>query len=293
MNSYRRRTLWHFVPVVAFALMFTASGASMSLAASTANDSGAGKNPLGLVDPGYLTVGADVTYPPMEFVDTQHPGQYLGLDVDFANAMAKKMGLKGVKWSNIGFDALITSLEAHRLDVVISSMNDTPERQKVVDYVDYMKAEEGILVAADNKITADTYEGLCGLSVAAQKGTTETAGLDAANKACKAKNSKEITILRFDRDTDAFQAFASGHADAYTTDWPVVIHYHQTNPGKYRIAGKPILMAGLSVYGIAVRKDSPVLKQALKKALADLMADGEYAKLFKKWDMPNSGLKTP
>lgn len=239
---------------------------------------------LKLVTPGVLSVGSDTTYPPMEFSDVGHPGQYKGADVDIANALAKHMGLKGAKFISGGFDSLLSSLQAGRFDVIISAMNDTPARRKIVNYVDYMTAAEGILVPAGSKIRANAYTGLCHQTVSAQRGSTELYGLQAAEKKCH----NSIHILGYVEDTEAYQAFISGHATAYTTDWPVVIHYYATNRGRFRIAGKPIVLTN---YGIAVRKNNPALEHALQKALAAIRADGEYLKILKKWGLGASAIK--
>lgn len=240
---------------------------------------------LSLMTPNRLTVGTDPSYPPMESADPSNPSNYIGADPDLAQALAKAMGLRGATLVKGAFDSLITSLEAKRYDVIMSSMNDTPERAKTVNFVDYMTASEGILVKASNPVHANNYTPFCGKTVTVQRGTTELAGLEATNKTCSSK----INILSFQADTDAYQAFAAGHADAYTSDLPVIANYIKLNPGKYREAGKPI-SAGQN-YGIAVRKGNPALVTALRNALAKVRSDGQYTAILKKWGVEGAALK--
>lgn len=240
---------------------------------------------LGLMSPGTLTVGTDPTYPPMESGDINNPGTFVGADVDLAQALAMQMGLKGAHMVKGSFDTLLVAMDAKRYDVVMSSMNDTPARAKTHAFVDYMTASEGILVKKGSPIHADNYSALCGKTVTVQRGTTELDGLTQANKTCKSK----ITILPFTGDTDAYQAFAVGHSDAYTSDLPVIANYIKLHPGVYRQAGKAIT-AG-EKYGIALRMGDTALKAALTKALAAIRANGKYAAILKKWGVGGASLR--
>jgi polar amino acid transport system substrate-binding protein len=254
--------------------------AQLGVAASRQSHPQAG---LGLLNSHYLTVGSDTTYPPMESVDPNHPGTYIGADVDLANALAKAMGLKGAIIKNNNFQTIIPALQRKRFDVIMSSLSDTPARAKVISFVDYMLAREGILVKKSSSIHTNGYSGVCGLTVSVQSGTTELDGLNAANKHC----SKKISIKQFSADTDAFQAFKSGHADAYTSDLPVVAQYVKTNGGTYRLAGKAFGAGG--DYGIGLSKSNKPLKAALSKAVAKIRASGQYTRILNKWGVGGAG----
>ena len=62
---------------------------------------------LSLVHPGYLSVGSDTTYPPMEAAVPNQPGHFYGADIDLARALAKAMGLKGARIVVTSFDSII------------------------------------------------------------------------------------------------------------------------------------------------------------------------------------------
>lgn len=240
---------------------------------------------LGLVTPNILTVCSDTSYPPMESSDPNNPGHYIGADVDLANALAKQMHLSSAKIVNTSFDSIIPALDAKRCDVIMSSMSDTPQRAKVINFVDYMVGEEAILVNKSSPIHASSYSGLCGKTVAVERGTTELDGLNKANSTCGTK----IHLLPFTEDTAAYEAFAVGHADAYTGDVPVVGAYVKKNPTKYRLAGTPINLH--EPYGIAIRKSNAALKSALQSALHGVMANGEYMRILTKWGVAAAAIK--
>ena len=56
------------------------------------------------------------------------------------------------------------------------------------------------------------------------------------------------------------------------------------NPDYYELAGPPF-DANTKV-GIALRKDETELKARLNTALQDMVKDGTYAQLLKKWNLP-------
>ncbi len=241
---------------------------------------------LTLIHPGILSVGSDTTYPPMEASDINHPGTFVGADVDLANALARAMHLSGARIVSTSFTSLISALARHNFDVIMSSMNDTPGRRKKVSFIDYMqlRAAEAIVVPKSSALHAKGYHGLCGHSVSVEKGTAELIDLTAADKSCKNK----INIKTFTADTDAFQALASGHSDAYTTDLPVALFYVKAHGGAIRFAGKPF--GSGAFYGIGLARGDSALHQALVGALAKIRASGQYRRILAKWGLSSTHL---
>lgn len=244
----------------------------------------AAANPLHLLNPQWLTVGTDATYPPMESRNTS-TGQIVGADADLANAMAKAMGLKGAKMVNNTFSTIIPAMTVrHRFDVIMSSMNDTRSRRKVITFVDYMKASEAIVVNKSSGIHANGYGQMCGKTVSVENGTVELDGLNAANKKCSSK----INVKSFAADTDAFNALVSGHSDAYTGDLPVALLYVKQH-NSLRLAGKPF-GAGEN-YGIGLPKGNHALKSALHAGLKKIRKSGKYFHILLRWGIEGARFK--
>jgi polar amino acid transport system substrate-binding protein len=219
----------------------------------------------------------------MESVDKQ-TGQYVGADIDLAQALAKAMGLKGAKIVNNSFNTIQPALFRHKFDVIMSSMSDTPARRKKIAFVDYMRGDEAIVVRKSSSIHANSYAGMCGHTVSVESATTELDGLNAANAHC----AKKINIKQYTYDTDAFQALMSGHADAYTGDYVVAAQYVKSHAGVLRLAGKTFSAGG--PYGIGLLKSNSALKAALARALAKIRSNGQYAAILKKWNVGKASL---
>ncbi len=234
---------------------------------------------------GKLVWCSDISYAPEEFYAADGKTAQ-GSDIDIAAHIAQVWGVTN-QVDNTAFDSIILSLNAKKCDLIISGMNDTADREKQVDFVDYLKVGQGLLVPKGNPKGIHTLADLSGKSVAVQQGTTNLDALNAENATLKAAGSAPINIQVFTQDTNAFQQLALGRVDAYSTDSPVVAYYNSlpANAGKYEIGGQPIAPAPI---GIAMRKDDTGMKAAVQAVIDQMYADGSLAQIVAKWGMTDA-----
>ena len=224
---------------------------------------------------GHFVVGSDLTYAPNEYKDAN--GNAIGWEVDFLNAVAAKLGLT-VQYQAATFDTIIPGITGGKYDIGLSSFFDTAEREKVVDMVNYYTA--GIQWAAKAGKTIDPNDA-CGLTIAAQNGTTEILDdLPAKTKACTDAGKAAIKVLGYDTQDDATNAVILGRADGLTADAPVTNYAIKQTGGKLTQAGPEY---DKFLYGLPVAKTSGTLKDALQKAIVDVQKDGEYDAILAKW----------
>src|SRR5581483_8924161 len=129
----------------------------------------------GLKTPGTLTFGTNFGYPPMEMYTGAGANIPTGADVELGQQIAARLHLKVVFINVTDFGTIIPGLNAHRWDIVLSSMNVTPDRAKLVNFVKYMNVGQSILVRAGNPLHIQTLADLSGKKVAVQNATTEAA----------------------------------------------------------------------------------------------------------------------
>jgi polar amino acid transport system substrate-binding protein len=264
-----------------------AAAASPSAAASAA----ASPSAAGVLVPdriktaGTLIVCSDVSYAPEEFYAADGT-TIQGSDIDIAGDIAKRWNVT-LQVDNTPFDGIIAALKAKKCDMILSGMNSTDERKKEVDFVDYLKVGQGLLVPKGNPKNIKTLDDLSGKSVAVQLGTSNKDALDAKDKALKAAGKPGIDVVGFEKDTDAFQQLALGRVDAYSTDSPVVAYYNTlpNNAGKFEVGGTPIDPIAI---GVATRKDDPGMKDAVQAAVDAMYADGALKAIVDKWGMTNA-----
>jgi polar amino acid transport system substrate-binding protein len=241
--------------------------------------------PAAITTAGKLVWCVDVSYPPEESYKADGTTAE-GSDIDIATEIGKRFGVT-TQIDNTSFTGIIASLKTKKCDLIISGMNDTADRQKEVNFVDYLKVGQGLLVKAGNPKGIKTLEDLSGKAVAVQLGTTNLDALTAENVKLKAAAKPEIGIQTFDQDTDAFQQLALGRVDAYSGDSPVCAYYaaKPDNAGKYEVGGTPIDPAPI---GIAIRKEDTDLKAAVQAAMDAMYADGTMKSIVDKWGMTNA-----
>jgi polar amino acid transport system substrate-binding protein len=162
-------------------------------------------------------------------------------------------------------------------------MNDTSARRKQVDFVDYLKVGQSLMVKKGNPEHLSTLANLSGKRVSVESGTTNRDFLAAQSAKLVKAGKKSITIVTFPKDTDAASALKAGRVDAYFGDSPVVVYYANRDHS-FAVGGSPINPIPI---GIAIRKGDP-LKAATQKALNALYANGTMKKIVGKWGMSSA-----
>ncbi len=221
---------------------------------------------------GKLKVAVDTTYPPMEFESVD--GKITGLDVDLAKALAKELGVEA-EFVVMPWDGILAGLQSNRYDIIMSSMNVTPDRQKQVDFVEYVKMGQVFVVKKTAKPVKSEAE-LAGLVVAVQADTTSFEAVEGFKKSGIAIKD----VKAFKGATEAFQALKAGQADAIVIDEAVGFYYAGLDSKTFLVSGNALKPEPI---GIAVKKTDKKLHTELTKALAAIKKNGSFKRIYKEW----------
>lgn len=192
-----------------------------------------------------------------------------GFEVEVAELVAKKMGLK-LEWKTLGFDALLTGLSQDRFDAVIASHGVTEERAKAVTFANPHYCSGGIIVSVDGKTR--TVADLNGKVVAVQTGTSYLTQVQKLSGVKEVKN--------FPQDTDAQRALISKRVDVWVSDKFVAKEAAAKNAKAGFKLGDMLFIERIAP---AVAKGNTGLADAWNTAFAEVLADGSYASLSKKY----------
>lgn len=234
---------------------------------------------------GILHVVTEIQRPARSSLD-QATNQPVGLDVDLANALAEKLGLR-VEFTTSNADELLPQLEDERIDAAMG-VPDRPDLSEDLGFIDYLSAGSGIVLPAGNPKSVVNVDDLCGKTVAVRQdsvasgfisGTADEPGL---LQKCEEQGNAALTVLTFSSDDAAAQAVASGSADAAVADFVQAAYVVQQSGGALELSPKQIDPVP---YGIAVRKSSDDLRVALQHAFEQIKADGTYAAILQKWNL--------
>lgn len=261
----------------------TAGGSAATL---TKDDAIAAMLPDAIKSAGIVRVASGVSFPPMEFFDTDNK-TVLGFDADLGAALGQVLGVK-FDFQNTNFDGIIGGLNAGRYDLSLTSMIDKKSRQGTVDFVDYLSSGVTFMVAKGNPKGLKDKLDLCGKTAAVEKSSTGDLSVDDITAECIKAGKAAVTKLPFPDQTSAVQALQSGRADAVVALDLTLAYNVKTAPDAFEVASKPF---GTLPIGIPVPKSDPKLRDAVQSALKKVIASGTYDALLVKWNLQDQGLK--
>jgi len=226
---------------------------------------------------GKLTIAAELSYAPMEFVGSDGRTA-VGFDIDIANAIAAVMGLTPEVMSS-SFDAIIPALGT-RYELGVSAFTITAERLNAVNMVSYLTAGSQLAVQTGNphQINPDN---LCGVSIAVQTGTVQQEELEALNKGDCASN--QIKIFPYDSQADATSNLVGGRVQAMYADSPITGYAVAQTEGALEELGE---IRDAAPYGIVIAKPDLALAQAVEAAVQHLIETGTMAQIAEQWGNP-------
>lgn len=224
-------------------------------------------NELNLVEPGKLIMSTNAAFPPYEMTDDN--GKFIGIDVEVAEAIAKKLGLELVI-DNMEFTAALEAAQKGKADMVMAGVTVDEDRLMVMDFSDsYAKGVQVVIVPENSSITK--LEDLEGKKIGTQMGTT-------GYIYCSDDYGEE-SVVAYDNGITAVQALLKGQIDCVVIDNAPAQAFVKEN------AGLKILDTEYAVedYAIGFAKGNTALKEAVNKALAELIADGTVQKIVDKY----------
>ncbi|CAG9226753.1 L-cystine-binding protein TcyA [Paraburkholderia tropica] len=219
---------------------------------------------------GVFRVGTEGTYAPFTYHD--ETGKLTGFDVDIASAIAQRLGVKPQfvegKW-----DGLIAGLDVNRYDAVINEVSITDARKAKYDFSSPYIATHAVLIVRADNATIHSFDDLKGKKSA----NTLTSNF---GKLAAAHGADVVPVQGFNESIDLL---TSGRVDATVNDSLSYLDFQKHKPdAKLKIAAIDTSSAG-DQSGVLLRKGNPALVAAIDKALADIKADGTYAKISQKY----------
>ena len=241
---------------------------TLSLAACGGGNKGGSSASFTTVEAGKLHMSTNAAFPPYEM--TTDAGGFEGIDVEVAEAIAKKLGLELVV-DDMGFDAALTAAQTGQSDIVMAGVTVTEDRLAVMDFSDsYATGIQVVIVKEGSPIK--TIDDLANADmIGTQKATT-------GSIYCT-DDYGEDHVTQFDTGALAVMALVNGQVDAVVIDNEPAKNYVASNDGLV------ILDTEYAVedYAIGFAKGNDALKNAVNAAMAELKADGTFQKIVDKY----------
>lgn len=227
---------------------------------------------------GVLRVGAFDSNPPFGFVDAKSK-QIEGLDVDYAKAIADKLGVK-LQLLPTNPANRVPLLVANKVDLILANFTITPERAEQVNFsIPYFSSGQQFIV---KKGTLKSPEDLNKWRVGVDKGTV--------NEGVLRKRFPGATVIAYDDTPFAFTALRNGQVQAITQDGPKLIGLLANVPDKDRYEIPPFTVSD-DLIGVGLPKGETALTDSVNQTLQALEASGQAQKIYDTWFGPTT--KTP
>ena len=222
---------------------------------------------LSTVEPGKLIMSTNAAFPPYEM--TTDSGEFEGIDIETAQAIADKLGLE-LQIDDMDFDAALLAVQQGKADMVMAGVTVTDERQNVMDFTDsYATGIQSIIVKEDSDIAS--VDDLAGKKIGTQRGTT-------GYLYCSDDFGDE-NVVAYDNGLTAVQMLNNGQVDCVVIDNAPAKEFIAANPGLKLLDTAYVEES----YAIGIGKGNTELKDAINTALEELKADGTLQAIVDKY----------
>jgi len=230
---------------------------------------------------GELIVGTTGSMPPLNM--TTKTGKIIGFEADVAGSMAKAMGVRP-KLEAMPFSELIPALEAGRVDMVISGLTITPQRNLKVAFVGpYLVSGKAVLTKIKRLASAKDPSVIdrWGIKVATLKGSTSQEFVE--------KRMPEVKLVATQNYDEAVAMVIGDKVDAMVADFPICVVSILRYPGQGLLSLiDPFTYEPL---GIAVPANDPLLINWVENFLRGFRGSGKLEALKADWFEDASWLK--
>ncbi|MFG2000329.1 ABC transporter substrate-binding protein [Spirillospora sp. NPDC048911] len=252
--------------VAAAVSLFAATGCG----SGSDGGSGGSGNADGVAKAGVLKVGTTNNTKPYSY---EEGGKLTGFEVDLIEAAAQKLGLK-TSFVSLEFSALLPAVNNRQFDVTAAAVGITAPRKKMVDFSEgYLAGYFGVLTRPDSGITSDVGS-VKGKRLAVLQGSIQD-----TNTATFVPGAQ---IVRFPDNNTADLALKNKRVDGFFNDFEPNLSIVKKYPDLHLV--QPILIPATDFpAGWAVRKGNTTLITKLNGALKQVVTDGTWLKLYKKY----------
>ncbi len=219
-----------------------------------------------------LRVGLSPDYPPLQYKEGD---QLVGIEVDNARAIGKITGLD-IELVELPMPELLPALAAGKLDVVMSGLSITDEREQQVAFTEsYLTVGQMAILAVEKAATFGQPWSIYrpGVKVGVEPETTGAAFVE--------EQLDEAQVSFYEDPEAAFAGLRSGAIDVYIhdapTSWRLANHFGTDDLiSQYH----PLTEEELAW---AVRKDDPMLRARLNDALRTMRNQGTLEYILNRW----------
>jgi len=216
--------------------------------------------------------------------------QILGIEYEMMASIADALGVK-LAITDVSAEGMARALAGHRVDAAVSLLPDTRQNEGFFDFVDYLLGQTQLLVRDGNPDHVTGMDDLCGRVIGVQISTASASSVIGRDAQCRQLRRPAIMLRQEQDNGELMSELGQGQLTGVATDSIVALYsaHISYGPTALQVVGAPV---DRYVYGIAVPKDRPQLRDAIAAALRTLMVTGTYDEIIDKWGAATGALRT-
>ena len=208
---------------------------------------------------------------PYQFQDPRDPSRIIGFEVEIVAAIGRIIG-RPAEFVQNQWDGLVPGLERGNYDMIVSGLEITPDRARVISFSrPYYVTFEQLAVRANDR-TTQSLEDCSGKTVGTLRGSLAQRILE---------GRPGLDIRSYDGQINAYEDLLNGRLDAVLMDHIIALYNVAPQPA-LKMAGPPV---GRLEYGIGIRKEDSLLLGQVNTALREITASGELRKILERWGL--------
>ena len=215
-----------------------------------------------------------------------------GASEDFSQAISELLGLKIEHLTVSGLAAELSGVNSGRYDLSIGPVGDYPSRQGANDFIDYVQEFVVFAVKKGNPENITNLGETCGKRISVMAAGSAEKVIKQQSEVCIKDGKPAVNVLSFADQPTAILSVRSNRADAFFSSQAPLTYFVQQANGQLELAGIGQKNGFEDIYqGAVVAKNSP-LGNILKSAFNELIANGTYEIIMKKWGLENNMVKS-
>ena len=247
-------------------------------------------------DENTLVMATNAAFPPYEFKEGD---KFVGIDVEIAEAIAKKLGKK-LEIVDTEFGSIIGGVQEGKYDFGMAGMTVTEERKKSVNFSDTYATGIQVIIVKDGSDITDLDSLFefdengdpvalknTDIKVGVQQDTTGDiySSSDVTGWGFNDVDDKGVTkkdrVVRYKTGAEAVAALKAGKVDCVIIDNEPAKSFVAANEGIHILEGDNEY--AIEDYAICVAKGNKELLEQINKALKELKEDGTIDKIVNKY----------
>lgn len=219
---------------------------------------------------GELVIATEGTYKPFTFHSNGGSGPLTGYDVEVAQALANKLGMKA-SFQEAPFDGIFAGLDGNRFDLIANQITITPEREQKYLFSTPYTISSGVAVTKVNNTSISSFEDLRG----------KTTAQSLTSNWYKLAQDSGAAIQSVEGWAQSVALLQQGRVEAVVNDKLTYFDFaHNTPNSGLKIAAET---KETSRSAFVARKGATALIEAVNKALGELADDGTLTSISQKY----------